>query len=214
MDCQMPVMDGYVATQCIRQREAQLGLPRVPIIALTARAMMGDRERCLAAGMDGYVAKPVKPAELFDTIAKLTAHRTPVAATVVPDATALPVQTPVFDRASLEAHADGDAALIVELIGLFREDAPRLVADVREAIAAGDARALHAAAHTLKGSARALGGNRAALVAVELEALGRAGSLEGAAALSDALTAEMTLLMAELTAVVDGGLPARHGTAA
>jgi CheY-like chemotaxis protein len=73
MDLQMPEMDGFEATACIRKRERDSGVPRVPIIALTAHAMQGDRQRCLDADMDGYVAKPIKPVELFEVIDRVMA---------------------------------------------------------------------------------------------------------------------------------------------
>src|SRR5205085_110670 len=123
MDVQMPEVDGFEATAAIRAAEAETGR-RVPIVAVTAHAMKGDRERCLAAGMDEYVAKPIQPDDLARALAAVT------------DA---PTAEPPIDRAAVLSRVCHDATLLREISDLFRADAPRLMADIREGMAAGDA---------------------------------------------------------------------------
>ena len=181
MDVQMPEMDGFAATAEIRRAEAAApGAPRLPIIALTAFAMTGDRERCLAAGMDDYLSKPIK--------------RGPLAAALQRAAGAA---APAFDVTGALAYTGGNRELLAELLGIFAEDAPGQVRAIEVAVRAADAEALAVAAHALKGSLRALGATAAAALAEELEALGRgAGSLDGAPRLLAALAPEMTRILA------------------
>jgi CheY-like chemotaxis protein len=158
MDVQMPVMGGFEATGAIRVREAGTGR-RVPIVAMTARAMKGDREACLAAGMDGYISKPVSAATLYRTVESVAVEVKPDAASVDPMA--------LLDRFG------GDRQLLRELAEIFLEDCPgRLAATVR-AVKAQDAPALEAAAHALKGSASNFGAAAAVAAAERLEMMGR-----------------------------------------
>ena len=148
MDVQMPELDGYEATAIIRQKE--IGT-HVPIIAMTANAMKGDREICLAAGMDGYVAKPVRAQELYQAIEEATEKSTGDTA-----------PNKVIDREQALGYA-GDAATLGELVAIFREECPKLLNAMRDAIAQSDAEALAMASHTLKGSTGVLaahGGDR------------------------------------------------------
>ena len=182
MDCQMPVLDGYDATREIRARH---GDRRLPIIAMTANAMQGDRERCLEAGMDDYLVKPVQREELE---AKLWRWVT-LSAAAPPDesertaqsvaATADGVQ--VVDRARLEdlglLDAGDDETSLAEL---FAESADVIIEQMRAAIAGGDGEALRAAGHALKGSAANLGAGRLTPIADELLQLGRDDTLAGA----------------------------------
>jgi CheY-like chemotaxis protein len=183
MDVEMPEMSGLETTALIREREKGTGR-RLPIIALTAHAVTGDRERCLQAGMDGYLTKPVRPEELREALRGVPPAPAPPAAPVpAPDA--------VLDRAAALAHAGGDPALLGELASLFLADCPRLLAALRGALDRGDAEGLRVAAHTLKGSFACLGAVPAARQAQQLEALARRGDLAGAgaafAAVEDAL---------------------------
>ena len=187
MDCQMPEMDGYSATRAIRRREAE-GTGHVPIIAMTANAMAGDKENCLAAGMDDYIAKPVDLAELAEKVqfwVPLASARLEVAAdTSLPpaaqdvDAAVDPV---VVER--LREHL-GDAAqeVIGEFVDLFAANTPRKIAAIRAAVEAGDEDGLVLAAHTLKSSSAQLGARRVSDLAALLESMGRdnlhAGRLE------------------------------------
>jgi len=169
MDVQMPEMDGFAATAAIRQLQETNGT-RVPILAVTAHAMKGDRERCLAAGMDGYVTKPVHPPTLFAEIDRLT-RKHPTAAT--PGRAQL--NGTVLDQASLAEVIDGDVGFLRELTRLFGEETPHLLADMGQAIESGDRDLLQRAAHTLKGSAGNMCGKRAAQVAFLLEEFAAAG---------------------------------------
>jgi CheY-like chemotaxis protein len=149
MDVQMPEMDGLEATGAIRRRERATGA-HVPIVAMTAHAMTGDRERCLQAGMDAYVSKPLRPDELLAVIDGL------FVATPDPDAVepgdASPEPKPALDVPGLLAGLGGNGTLLGEIIDVFLADSLTLMADVRRFSASGDATALAASAHALKGS--------------------------------------------------------------
>ncbi len=169
MDVQMPEMDGFAATAAIRQLQETNGT-HVPIVAVTAHAMKGDRERCLAAGMDGYVSKPIRPPLLFAEIDRLT-QKHPTVAT--PSRTQM--NGMVLDEVSLAEVVDGDVEFLRELARLFGEETPHLLADMGQAIESGDRALLQRAAHTLKGSAGNLCGKRAAEAALLLEQFAQAG---------------------------------------
>ena len=143
MDLQMPEMDGFEAVASIRSLEAPTGA-RVPIIALTAHAMTGDRERCLDAGFDDYLTKPVRSIELRETLEKWAGRigAGPVAAS--------PLE---FDRDSALATLGGDQELLVEIVGLFLDDCPRLLSEIEQAIELQDAPTLKRLAHTVRGVA-------------------------------------------------------------
>jgi PAS domain S-box-containing protein len=162
MDLEMPEMSGFEATACIRRREAGTGR-HIPILALTAHAMKGDRERCLQAGMDGYVAKPIQAGELYREIAEL-----------LPSAPA-DEGTPVLDRAAALEQVGGDADLLRELTAVFLQDCPRMTDELREALRSGDAAKLKRAAHSIKGAVGILGGKVTFEAALRLENLARQG---------------------------------------
>ena len=174
MDVQMPEMDGLAATCALRERERANG-GHVPVIAMTAHAMRGDRERCLEAGMDGYVAKPIQRKELVAAIraAVETQHAGATSA--------------VFDEAELMERVENDARLAAEMAELFEADAPRLIHAIREACEKGDARALESDAHRLRGSAAGLGAHATAEAAARLENMAHAGNLVSARAACAAL---------------------------
>jgi len=192
MDVQMPEMGGFEATAIIRQMELASGR-HSPIIAMTARAMKGDRERCLEAGMDDYVAKPINPEALYaaiDRVLNLVAPESPAQ-----------LDKPIrvgFDRAALLRVAGGDTELADELAELFLSEGPEHLARISTAIDAGDARALEFAAHALKGSAASLTARNVAGVAGRLEAMGVALDLTGAEAAFAELSDEMMALGATL----------------
>jgi two-component system, sensor histidine kinase and response regulator len=185
MDVHMPHMGGFETTAAIRAREGRDG-PRVPIVALTALAMKGDREQCIQAGMDAYVSKPVNAAELFGTIDRLLPHRpaaTPrsAAATAVPRPLGVPIE-----RAKLEEYVDHDEELLQDILETFRDDCPQRLADIVHTLAMKDARELARAAHTIKGSLLSIAARPAADAALRLEMLARSGNLASAdAALAD-----------------------------
>jgi two-component system, sensor histidine kinase and response regulator len=194
MDVQMPDIDGFEATQAIRAGERDTGR-RQPVVAMTAHAMKGDRERCLAAGMDDYVSKPVQRAELVRVL-DWASGLAPVGVTV----TTPPPQTlpPVVDRKMAIERLGGDAELFAEVCSVFLGDAPKMIDELRRAVAANDADAVQRIAHGLKGAAGYVGGKPAVEAALALESLCAAGTLDAAPrALAD-LEAEVDRLSAAL----------------
>jgi signal transduction histidine kinase/CheY-like chemotaxis protein/HPt (histidine-containing phosphotransfer) domain-containing protein len=177
MDVQMPEMDGFETAAAIRARENSSGA-HLPIIALTAHAMAGDRERCLAAGMDGYLSKPLRAPELMDAIAQLLPDRPPSApvAGVQNDGLA---GAGSFDRAALVAMLEGDLTLLHELAEVFLADTPALMIGLREAVVSRDSPRIGALAHRLKGSAANFQARPATETAQRLESMGGKGELEG-----------------------------------
>jgi CheY-like chemotaxis protein len=209
MDVQMPGMDGLEATRQIRTREAG-GSRRLPIIAMTAHVMKGDRERCMSAGMDAYLPKPVDLLELSRVLGELSRPASSPSEKDFaqrngqddPSATA-PVQIsdPVLDRQEALARVGGDEHLLSELLLIFAADAPCWLADVRSAIRNGDAQLLRRAAHTLKGAASSLGALQAHSAAARLEDLGRAGRWDGAEAMCIELEQALARLSAETACI-------------
>ncbi len=187
MDVQMPEMDGFEATAAIRQAERGTGR-HLPILAMTAYAMKGDRERCLEAGMDGYVSKPIQGRELSEMIERL------VASSGSPENKETPIPSAVLDREEIEERVGGDAKLLRELIDLFFADCPRMWQNVRDALSLGDAVKLSRAAHTLKGSVGVFGAKSAREAAEHVEQLARAGNLAQAAEAVTQLEAELERL--------------------
>ena len=184
MDVQMPELDGFEASREINRRWPAA---RPRIVAMTANAMQGDRELCVAAGMDDYVAKPIRVEELVAALERSPAHRDagPAAGPAEPAAPAAgAIDRAVFDR--LVATTGGP--FVAELIETFGEDARELLATLRRALAATDRDAFRRAAHSLKSTAESLGASGLAALARELEAAARAGSLDGAATRLDRLT--------------------------
>lgn len=199
MDCQMPEMDGFEASAEIRRREG--GARHVPIVAMTGNAMEGDRERCLAAGMDGYISKPVRANELAAALARyLGAKGAEPRAAAGTDGAVAPA-TAIVDETALNDLAPGEPEIVAELVGQFLEEAPARVVAVQQALADGDASALRQAAHLLKGEASSLGALELADACEQLETLGRAGSLDGADALAARLDAAFERARQALTAI-------------
>jgi signal transduction histidine kinase/CheY-like chemotaxis protein len=170
MDVQMPIMGGLEATAAIRARERATGA-HIPIIAMTAHAMQGDREKCLAAGMDDYIAKPLKAEELYAVIARIPARQ--------PEPHASTVESPVHLVTAL-GNADDDQAMLAEAVEIFLEDYPKQLADLREAISTGDAKRAERVAHGLKSVVGLFGAQQTYNLAYELEMLGRLDQLEDA----------------------------------
>jgi len=193
MDVQMPTMDGFEATARIREKEAGSGR-HIPIIAMTAHAMKGDRERCLAAGMDGYIAKPIRAKELYAVVEGMAA-----------DAVGPQPQGPeitraeTIDRDQVLEYTGGNAETLNALVALFAQECPKLMGKMREAITQGAAAELQQAAHTLKGSIQVFGVKRPAEAALRLETMGRNGNLAGAEQAWSALQRETEWLMRTLS---------------
>jgi PAS domain S-box-containing protein len=182
MDVEMPEMDGLEAARCIHREWPGDERPR--IVAMTANAMQGDREICLAAGMDDYVSKPVHMDELAEALSRCTPRAVGVQEAPSP-ASAAADEDGVLDPEALEqlcARA-GDRAFVVELVDTFVRDAPRLLETLRGALADAEAQRLRRAAHTLKSNGRLFGATTLAELCQELEAIAKAGSLAGAAEL-------------------------------
>jgi two-component system sensor histidine kinase/response regulator len=171
MDVQMPEMDGFEATAAIRAKEAQTGA-HLPIIAMTAHAMKGDREQCLAAGMDAYVAKPIRPEELFKTIDAVTG-----VSSTRSEQPARAAVGDVLDQAAALAQMDGDPDLLAEMAGVLLQDCPRQLAAIRTAITHGDSKLLERTAHKLKGSLGIFGAKQAFEAALCLENMASEGDL-------------------------------------
>jgi PAS domain S-box-containing protein len=193
MDVQMPEMGGFEATAAIRARERETG-GHLPIIALTAHAMKGDRERCLEAGMDDYLCKPIQHDELLEVIGRLATTQTEACAKAETNGAA----HAVFDRARALQLVGGDEALLAEIVGVFHEDGPRLIDGIREAVAARDANRLCRSAHSLKGSLGCLSATPACEAALRLETLGRSGDLSDAPHALETLESELSRLTAAL----------------
>ena len=206
MDCQMPVLDGFAATAKIREYE---GAERhTPIIAMTASAMAGDRESCLAAGMDDYVSKPISPEGIDEVLRRWL--RKPEAAPPAAERDEGPETQSPLDVSVIETlvSIDEDGSLLREVIDTFLRIAPRRLESMREA---ADPGTLERAAHSFLGSCANLGARRMAALCARLEQLGRAGSTEGARELVAALEAEYPpvreALEAEKARLVERRLP-------
>jgi len=207
LDCQMPELDGYETARLIRQREALVygpgaGRTSLRIIAMTANAMQGDREKCLASGMDDYISKPVRMPALEAALARAGADLEAVPEPV-------PGASPDFDLSALrdlrQLRVPGDPDPLVELAGLFLADTEPLVGQIRQAAHDEDIRVLKAAAHSLKGSASNLGARRLAALCAELERGAQSTSRESLMRLCVDLLAEFDqtrgVLLAEMKAV-------------
>ncbi len=201
MDVQMPEMDGFEATRQIRQWEQENG-GHLPIVALTAHAMKGDRDRCMEAGMDAYVSKPVRARELFETMESvLTVGRARPAPEAAPEQ-----ETPAgLDWKTAMEAVQGDQGLLRELIEIFLDDGPKLMSQAREAQAEGDAAVLQRAAHTLKGSVRLFGATQAFDLCFELESLAKRSELQQAAAAIARLEEELERLVESLNQYLNQG---------
>lgn len=219
MDMQMPVMDGYDATMTVRARERKTG-GHVPIVAMTAEVLKGDRERCLEAGMDDYVSKPISPEEMYRAIEQFPAVCDSSDAIDQPDATrssesqqssaAQPTPSapqvppaahssqPAVDWTVAKQRVPDNAELLKELVDLVKTEIPVYLAEIRQAIEVREAKFLHRVAHTMKSSVGYVGASPLAQLAQELENRGKAESFEGIDELMAAVEQEAARVLAEL----------------
>jgi CheY-like chemotaxis protein len=199
MDVQMPEMDGLEATTLIRARERKTG-KHVPIVAMTAHAMQGDRETCLAAGMDGYISKPIRAVKFFETLDAVlngSGDSSPEPDSEMPAG-------PMNWSKAMEV-VQGDRGLLKEIVETFLDECPQRLIDLRDSIRDGDHGLLQRAAHTLKGSMRYFGAAKAYDLADELESMGREGTVPETTQTVETLEAELDRLMPVLTTFVTTG---------
>ena len=186
MDLQMPVMDGFAAIAAIRQREAVSG-GHLPVLALTAHAMRGDRERCLQAGFDGYLSKPVRQLELQQAIESLEGTHSPDSR---PSAPSL--------AAGLLKICDGDESFARELAESFLASAPVCITGVSEAVEASDSVRLSVESHGLKGISRTIGAEKLANFSAQVEDSARKQDLTHAGSVLPQLLSEWHLVRVAL----------------
>ena len=205
MDVQMPEMGGFEATAAIRTSELISG-DHLPIVAMTAHAMTGDRERCLAAGMDEYVSKPIQPEELWKAIDCVIAG---IPAQVTRDDPGL-----TLNREILLDRVDGDLTFLQELIDVFVSDCPRALAAIGDAIAQRDADGLNRASHAFKGAVSNFGMGKTFEESLKLETLGSQHCFDDAEEVFNSLQSHVEQLQAALTsfvtretATIPGSLP-------
>ena len=199
MDLQMPVMDGIEATSAIRDRERGSDR-RIRIVAMTAHAMESDRQRCLDAGMDDYISKPVNPGALFAVVEQAGRPADAVPPGSGPDADAdRPGAMASFDEAELLERTSGSAEIAAEVMRLFLDDCPVRLSAIEAAVRSGDAEELRLAAHALKGAAGNLSATGTCQAADALERIGAEGRMDAAAAAWEHLSIEAGRLLEDLT---------------
>jgi CheY-like chemotaxis protein/HPt (histidine-containing phosphotransfer) domain-containing protein len=206
MDVQMPGMDGLAATGIIRAAEESAGRERIPIIAMTARALEGDRESCTGAGMDDYVSKPVEPNTLLATIARWTRNASagtdeapaasPAAARPTP---ASPGGAATFRFEKLHRNCGDDEGFAAEIVSVFLRGVPRTLDRIGAALTAGDPGEVEAAAHSLTGTAGTIGADRLREYCQEMERMGRLRDLTGLDSVLEAARGEFSELEVLLT---------------
>jgi CheY-like chemotaxis protein len=199
MDCQMPEMDGYEATRHLRQIESEGRASRSYIIALTANAMQGDREKCLEAGMDDYLAKPVRPESLMDALIR--------AVGVQHSASGQTLEIPAVDRKlvmDLRALGDGDGSeMLQELIRVYLEDLPLRLQQLRQAVIDADWDTARRAAHTIKGASSNFGAKPIVDLARQAEEAAAAANATTLERLTDEMEAESARVAAALGKIIE-----------
>jgi len=200
MDVQMPDLDGLQATVRIRDRERCAG-HRVPIVAMTAQAAESDRQRCLEAGMDAYISKPVHVPELMSIIESVVPGGNSMKVEIAAESASVEAQLRQLDESVALGRVGGDMDLLKEVAELFLADYPNTLDQIRDAVAGGDASALERSAHSLKGSVSTFGAKRAFEAALALEQQGRSSNLAGAQEGLRKLEEALTSLRPELEAL-------------
>ncbi|HEX3625705.1 MAG TPA: response regulator [Verrucomicrobiae bacterium] len=213
MDVMMPEMDGIEATREIRKRQKAAVLEnynsRIVIIAMTAQAMQGDREKCIAAGMDDYLAKPIRPADVSGMIVKWTAPGSSVESAPAKAPAASPVaEAPPIEMDRLSELADGDSNTLRELIELFTKQTARQLSQLDAAVRANKAEEVRHLAHSCKGASATMGMGPLAAIFYELEKMGRAGVVDGALPLVASANAEFTRVQNFLASLPASPAPA------
>lgn len=206
MDCQMPEMDGYEATRCIRDPETDVTSHSVPIIAMTAHAMKGDREKCIDAGMDDYLAKPIQPSSLAEMIAKwLNRDRHTDDVAGVPSHARAHEGTreeagekDIFNGSDLIRRLMGDEDLAKPVIAGFVDDIPKQIKLLKGYLLNGDAQAVQRQAHTIKGAAANVSCGNLMDAALEVEKAGKAGDLDRATTLMPRIEEQFVILIKTL----------------
>jgi two-component system sensor histidine kinase/response regulator len=211
MDCQMPVKDGYAAARELRENERRANRRRVPIVAMTANALLGDREKCLAAGMDDYISKPVKRSSIAEALARWLEPTAEVAGEPAPEEFGTREIRMALDMNALvqlrELFEDG----VADVLHAYLTDTPNQFKTMADAISERDYETLQRSAHSLKASSRTFGASIVANRAADLEALAKAqGSLDEASQLLAGLRSAFAVMEPELIAVmgVEGQIPA------
>jgi PAS domain S-box-containing protein len=194
MDVQMPEMGGLEATRIIREKEKASG-QHLPIVAMTAHTMHGDREQCLEAGMDGYLAKPIDPKTFLQTVERISERS---AESGSPQGGGATGDTGALDSKALLARFSGNRKLLRNIVKTFREDCPRMMDRIRTALTARDAVSLADGAHALKGSIGNFGESAALETTREMEKAARQGKLDGTWELYATLEDQIALLLPAL----------------
>ncbi|MEJ2170897.1 MAG: response regulator [Desulfobacterales bacterium] len=209
MDVQMPEMDGFEATREIRKLEAGSGSHgHMPIIAMTAYATEGDRERCLEAGMDDYVSKPISASKLFQAIEAFVPAEPEEEAPASPGPAADGNKSVSLNSEGLMRSFENDQDLFKELVEIFLNDSPQLLSNLRDSLNSNDADTFKRTAHSLKGMLRNFQAESAAETAFELEQIGERGKLDGAGQIVDSLAGqleEVSRKLKQLVKQVSGG---------
>lgn len=195
MDCQMPVLDGFGATRQLRANETRTGRRRTPVVALTANAVKGDRARCLEAGMDDYVTKPIEPKLLLDALDRVLG-RQPAAAANAPAAASTTV--PVIDANQLFERCMQDRGLMSEVLESFGRQATNGLETIRSALARLDQEEIGRLAHHLKGAAATVAAAEVTTMSQELEQMSRDGDLHAANQLVERLAAALERCLDEI----------------
>jgi two-component system sensor histidine kinase/response regulator len=193
MDVQMPEMSGFEATAIIRAAE-QISGDHLPIIAMTAHVMTGDRERCLAAGMDDYVSKPIQPADLWRAIDSVIAGSPAQSVVGKPEIT--------LNRTTLMDRVDGDLTFLQDLINLFISDCPRALSAIGDAIAQRDGEGLNRASHAFKGAVCNFGAGKAFDESLKLETFGSEQRFDDAESVFNSLQGNVEQLQLALTSFI------------
>ncbi len=211
MDVQMPVMDGLEATRRIRSPSSLVLNPAVPIVAMTAYALQGDRERCMAAGMDGYVSKPFTSDALIVLLERWLPGKAkiPNPTTEADESKDAPMTDhkpekdvpvaairPILDMTAMAKRLMGDEQLAMQICGVVIDEIPRQFAELRRLVAAGDVHASERQAHTIKGAALNIGAEDMRLVAADMEVAGRAGDREAVQRLLPAMEEQLIRVLA------------------